>query len=471
MNTELLFLLPLIIIGIGALTLMLLSTSDLLHLDVAAYTTMGTCGLAFVTQLFVHTGGTIPFSSIFNEMLVVNEFTRATGLIILACGLFTAMSCHTYFRDNPVVSTEFYSLLLFAICGMLLLTMTQELITLFIGLETMSLAIYVLVGYDRRRLTAVEALLKYLLLGAFAGAFFVMGSALIYAGIGSTHFAAISVFVENQGITSSPALVCGSLFILFALLFKVAAFPFHAWVMGVYEGAVMPVTGFMATALKTATFALLANFLLINTSLQSSWVTVLFYVIVLTMFAGNFIAIGQDSLKRMLAASGIVHSGYLLIALVAVNPTGFTGAVIAYYLAAYSASTLGMFAALSFLSGEDERRVRFDDFKGLAKTHPWSAAAITVFLLSMAGIPPTAGFFGKLYIIISAINAGQVALAVLAIVSSILSMWYYLRLIVNMYFRETEEIFEKPASSTLAPASTFILAVVVFAIALLPVTI
>jgi NADH-quinone oxidoreductase subunit N len=199
-------------------------------------------------------------------------------------------------------------------------------------------------------------------------------------------------------------------------------------------------------------------------------VNYLFYIAILTMFGGNLIAIGQTTLKRMLAASGIVHTGYLLIALVAVSADHFTGSVILFYLAAYAVSTLGIFAALSYLTGNGEMRSQFEDFKGLAKKRPYSAAAITIFLLSMAGIPPTAGFMGKLYIITSAIQAGQVTLAVLGIVSSILSMWYYLRLIINMYFHEAQESFETECSA-FGPVCTMILAVAVFAISLYPITI
>jgi len=358
---------------------------------------------------------------------------------------------------------------MFGACGMVLLTLAQELITAFIALEIMSLSIYILVGYDRGNLTAAEAILKYLMLGAFAGAFFTMGTAFIYGGAGSTKFVEISNFLAANG-GNSPLLIGGAFFILVAFLFKVAAFPFHAWVIDVYDGASAPVTGFMATALKTAVFAVFANFLALNGELHSGWITFLFYVAVFTMFGGNLIAIGQNNLKRMLAASGIVHSGYLLIALVAISADQFTGSVIGYYLAAYAVGTLGIFAALSYLGGEGEKRATFDDFKGLAKARPFSAAAITVFLLSMAGIPPTAGFMGKFYIITSAIAADQMALAVLGVVSSILSMWYYLRLIIKMYFHDAEESFET-IGSPLATASTFALALCVFAIGLYPIII
>jgi NADH-quinone oxidoreductase subunit N len=390
------------------------------------------------------------------------------GLIILACGFFSALAAQTYFTQNKGFVLEFYCMLLFAAFGMLLLTMVAELITLFVALEIMSLAVYTLVGYDRHSVIRAEAVLKYLMLGAFAGAFYVMGAVLVYAGTGSTSFAAIGAVVAESGYLSNPALVGGSFLILFAFLFKAAAFPFHAWVIDVYDGAPLPVTAFMATAVKTSIFAVLANFLLINPEVHQGWVTFLFYLSILTMFAGNLIAIGQQNLKRMLAASGIVHTGYLLIALVALGSEQFSGGVILFYLAAYGVATLGLFVALSYLSGQDERRVSFDDFRGLAKVRPYSAACIAIFLLSMAGIPPTAGFMGKFYIIAGAFQAGHATLAVLGIISSILSLWYYLHLIIVMYFREPEQRFDV-AELTLAPLGTIVLAVCVFAISFYPV--
>ncbi len=467
---DFLSLLPLLIICSGAILLMLLSAFEKTRLETASFVSMGFFALAFFVQLFVGCGpATALFVGVFNGALVASSFTMAAGLVILACGFFTTMSTHTYFKVNPFSTLEFYAILMFGVCGMMLLTLSQELITAFIALEIMSLSIYILVGYDRANIKSTEAVLKYLMLGAFAGAFFTMGTAFIYGGVKSTKFIEIGAYCTTHSATS-PLLLGGVFFIFVALLFKAAAFPFHAWVVDVYDGASAPVTGFMATALKTAIFTVFANFLAQNSGLHSGWITFLFYVSVLTMFGGNLIAIGQSNLKRMLAASGIVHSGYLLIALVAISTDQFTGSIIAYYLAAYAAGTLGMFAALSYLGGEGEKRCSFDDFKGLAKVRPYSAAAITVFLLSMAGIPPTAGFMGKFYIITSAISAGQMLLAVLGIVSSILSMWYYLRLIINMYFHDAEENFETRGSA-FATACTFILVFCVFAIGIYPIVI
>ena len=467
---DFLSILPLLIILGGAILLMLLSAFEKIQVEIASFVSMGFFAAAFFAQLLVGCGPeTVLFPNLFNGMLVSSNFTMVGGLIILGCGFFTAMSAHTYFKVNLFCTLEFYCIMMFAACGMLLLTISQELISAFIALEIMSLAIYILVGYDRTSVTATEAILKYLMLGAFAGAFFTMGTALVYGGAGTTKFAAIATII-NASPEVNPLLIAGAFFIFVALLFKVAAFPFHAWVIDVYDGASAPVTGFMATALKTAVFVVFANFLALSAGMHSGWVTFLFYISVLTMFGGNLIAIGQSSLKRMLAASGIVHSGYLLIGLVAIRTDQFTGSVIGYYLAAYAVGTLGIFAALSYLGGAGEKRATFDDFKGLAKVRPYSAAAITVFLLSMAGIPPTAGFMGKFYIITSAISAGQNALAVLGIISSILSMWYYLRLVINMYFHEAEDSFEV-TGAPLASAGTFVLVVCVFAIGLYPIII
>jgi NADH-quinone oxidoreductase subunit N len=466
---DFLLLLPLLVVGLGAIVLMLLSAFDNVEKEIASYVGMSVFGLGFLAQLLsVPVADVEIFAGVFNSMLIGNSFTKVAGLIICGCGFFTCMSSNTYFRQNDFCKLEYYALTAFAACGMLLLTMAQELITAFIALEIMSLAIYVLVGMHRRNVKATEAVLKYLILGAFAGGFFAMGAAFLYGGAGSTKFAALAQSIGENGLVQQPLLVVGAFFIIAALLFKVAAFPFHAWVVDVYDGASLPVTGFMATALKTAVFALFANFLVLDSGLQSSWVELLFYIAIFTMFGGNLIAIGQNSLKRMLAASGIVHTGYLLIALVAFTSKEFTGNIILFYLAAYAVGTLGMFAALSYLSGADEKRQTFDDFKGLAKVRPYSAAAITIFLLSMAGIPPTVGFMGKLYIILNAFHGGEVTLAALAIVSSVISMWYYLRLIIIMYFQEASDDFAT-TSSPFAPLCTFILAVFVFAFSFLPV--
>ncbi len=465
---DLASLVPLLITGAGAILLMLYAICPQAGKEKASYISMAFFAAAFFSQMAISYGPAKEvFPGIFNGLIAVSGFTNAACLIIFGCGFFTSAASNSYFRENNFATVEFYSLILFSASGMVLLSMARELITAFIALEIMSLGIYVLVGFDRNSERATEAVFKYLMLGAFAGAFFCMGAAMIFGAAGSTRFVDIALYLKNNPATT-PLMLGGVFFLVITLFFKISAFPFHAWVLDVYDGAANPVTGFMATALKTSVFALFANFIALNGGLHESWLTTLFWIAVFTMFAGNLIAIGQDNIKRMIAASGIVHSGYLLIALAAINSEQFTGAVIAYYLIAYSVATLGMFAALSYLGGDGEKRIKFDDFKGLAKKRPCSAAMISIFLLSMAGIPPTAGFMGKFYIIISAIDAGLITLAVLGIVSSILSMWYYLRLIVNMYFHDAKEEFEIGGESSLAIYASGVLAFGVFAIGISP---
>ena len=466
---DFIVILPLLVVGAGAIMLMLLSTMEHLREGNSTLVCLAMFAIAFAVQMAVSVSGTMtPYGSVFNGMLVAGSFTKMAGLVILGCGFFTCMISQTYFTQNKFCTPEFYSLLMFAACGMLLMTMAAELITVFIALEIMSLAIYILVGYDRGSVKRSEAILKYLMLGAFAGAMFTMGAALIYGSVQSTRFEQIAAFLGTSSFSDNPSMVVGSFLVVVAFLFKAAAFPFHAWVVDVYDGAPLPVTGFMATAVKAAVFTVFANFLVLDPGMKEMWVGYLFWIAVLTMFAGNLIAIGQDNLKRMLAASGIVHSGYLIVALIAVGTKDFSGSVIAFYLAAYAVSTLGIFTALSYLGGAGEQRMSFDQFRGLAKVRPYSAGAITIFLLSMAGIPPTAGFLGKFYIITDAIRAGYMLLAVLAIVSSVLSMWYYLRLVILMYFSEPEETFEG-AGISLAPITTVALAVFVFVLGCFPV--
>ncbi len=466
---DIMAILPLAATGAGAILVMLVAAFESFKKEGISILGIGLFAFAFFVQLTVENGAPItPYGTVFNGMLVTSTFTKVAGLIILASGFFSALASQTYFTQNEGFVIEYYCMMLFACCGMLLMTMAAELITVFIALEITSLAIYTLIASDRRSVLRSEATLKYLMLGAFAGAFFVMGSVFVYAGAKSTKFVDIGRVIAETGFLNNPALVGGSLLILVAFLFKAAAFPFHAWVIDVYDGSPVPVTGFMATAVKTAVFAVFANFLVINTELKEGWVDYLFYISVLTMFVGNLIAIGQNNLKRMLAASGIVHTGYLIIALVAVNSEPFNGSIILFYLAAYAASTLGIFAAMSYLGGEGEQRHSFDHFNGLARVRPYSAACIAVFLLSMAGIPPTAGFMGKFYIIAGAFKGGYVTLGVLGIVSSVLSMWYYLRLIIAMYFKEPAEDFHV-AELTLAPLGTFVLALSVFAISFIPI--
>ena len=334
---DLVLLLPILVVGFGALLLMLLSTWEKVSCEIAAYLSMFVFGLAFIVQLIGWScEDAVVFAGPFSSMLKTGPFACGAGLIICGCGFFLSMSAHTYLKENVFGKVEFYALAALAASGMLLLTMAAELITAFIALEIMSLAIYVLVGFERRNVRATEAVLKYLMLGAFAGAFFVMGIALIYGGTQTTRFAAIAESAAQNGFLSNHLLVVGIFLVCVALLFKLAAFPFHAWVVDVYDGSSMPVTGFMATALKTAVLIFFVNLVSLSGLFQEGLQNVLYWIVILTLFGGNLVAIGQNTVKRMLAASGIVHTGYLLIMLVAFTSLQLNKTVILYYLLAYA---------------------------------------------------------------------------------------------------------------------------------------
>ena len=352
-------------------------------------------------------------------------------LVILASDSYLA-------REN-LEGAEFYALILFATTGMGVLASAQELLTAFIGLEMSSISSYVLAGYRRDSIKATEAALKYFLLGSFATAFFLYGIALIYGVTGSTNLIALA-----NADPSSPYMRIGLTLILVGLGFKVAAAPFQIWTPDVYEGAPTPVTALFSAGPKAATFALLLRIFATVNAATSYWFWAFWVLAALTMFAGNLGALVQDNVKRLLAYSSIAHAGYVLVALAAV--TGMksdpdTGAIPAYaavlfYLASYSFVSVGAFTVLSELGGRGERYLKAEDFAGLGTRQPFAAAMMALFLLSLLGLPITAGFFGKLYIFKAALKSNLLWLAILMAVNSVLGAYYYLKVIIVMYMRE-----------------------------------
>lgn len=354
-----------------------------------------------------------------------------TFLVILASDSYLA-------REN-LDGAEFYALILFATAGMGVLSSAQELLTAFIGLEMSSISSYVLAGYRRDSIKATEAALKYFLLGSFATAFFLYGIALVYGVTGSTNLAMLA-----NADPSSPYLRIGLTLILVGLGFKVAAAPFQVWTPDVYEGAPTPVTALFSAGPKAATFALLLRIFATVNAATSYWFWAFWILAVLTMFVGNLGALVQDNVKRLLAYSSIAHAGYVLVALAAVTGMKLdpdTGAVPAYaavlfYLASYAFVSVGSFTVVSELGGRGERYLTMEDFAGLGTRQPFAAAAMTLFLLSLLGLPITAGFFGKLYIFTAAVKSKLLWLAILMAVNSVIGAYYYLRVIVVMYMRE-----------------------------------
>lgn len=373
--------------------------------------------------------------SAFNESLVLDNFAIFFTLIFLLIAGLTILSSIQYVRQTGIHEGEFYALVLFATVGMILMAGANDLIVFFLGLETMSLAVYVLAGIWRADSRSSEAAMKYFIMGAFATGFLLYGIALIYGAAGSTNLNRIAAYLAEQPREWPLYLVGGGFLLLAGFAFKVGAVPFHFWVPDVYEGAPTPVTGFMSTAVKAAAFAAWGRILMHKLSpLDGDWVFPLWVIAIGTMTLGNLLAITQTSVKRMLAYSSIAHAGYLLIAVVVGEEWG--GLSLMYYILAYALMTVGAFAVLSFLAEGNNTRETYGDFAGLGFKRPFIALAMALFMLSLAGFPPLAGFVGKFYLFRAAVNAGHLALAIIGVLNSLLSVIYYLRVVVAMYMEE-----------------------------------
>jgi len=373
--------------------------------------------------------------SAFNESIVLDGFALFFTMIFLMAAALTILSSIHYVRLTRIHEGEFYALILFATVGMILMAAANDLMVFFLGLETMSIALYVLTGIWRSSARSSEASMKYFIMGAFATGFLLYGIALIYGATGSTNLNQISAFLLDQPSEWPVYLIGGGFLLLIGFAFKAGAVPFHFWVPDVYDGAPTPVTGFMSVAVKAAAFAAWGRIILYKLSpLDSDWVFPLWIVTIATMTLGNLLAITQTSVKRMLAYSSIAHAGYLLIPIVVGVEWG--GLPLLFYVLTYSFMALGAFAVLSSLSEGDEPRENYSDFAGLGFKRPFLALAMSLFMLSLAGFPPLAGFTGKFYVFRSAVLAGHLSLAIIGVLNSLLSVIYYLRVIVAMYMED-----------------------------------
>jgi len=373
--------------------------------------------------------------ALFGGMFVHDGFTLFFTLLFCAIALVSVLISWDYVKRLRLPAAEYYALLLSATLGMVVMAASNDLITVFLGLELMSLALYVMVGSRRSQLESNEAALKYFLLGAFASGFLLYGIALIYGATGSTNLRSIAQFLSDSPVAGSPLFVAGALLVLVGFGFKVAAVPFHMWTPDAYEGAPTSVTAFMSAGAKAAGFAALLR--LAGTALAVSaidWRPILSGVAILTMTVGNVTALLQTNVKRMLAYSSIAHAGYVLVALAAGGTQGTSAAL--FYLAAYSFMNLGAFGILALLGREQDERVLISDLAGLGFRHPLLGLAMTVFMISLGGIPPTAGFMGKVYVFGAALEAGLVPLVVIGVLNSVVSVFYYLRITVAMYMTD-----------------------------------
>jgi NADH-quinone oxidoreductase subunit N len=366
-------------------------------------------------------------------MIAVDDFRVVVDWLLLGATAVTVVLSFGYLEREGLLAPEYYVLLLFATLGMMLMAGGDDLMVIFLGLELMSVSVYVLAGINRRSPAAAEAALKYFLLGAFASGFLLYGIALVYGATAATNLTQIGTQVRTLGLANSPMLLIGLGLLLVGFGFKVAAVPFHMWAPDVYDGAPTPVTGYMATAVKAAAFAALYRVLTEAFGGVKEWHEIVSWLAVVTMVVGNVIALAQPMVKRMLAYSSIAHAGYLLVA-VAVGGDAGAGALL-LYLVVYALTTLAAFGLLAATGRDGERDVRIDDLAGLSQSRPWLAFALAVCMLSLLGFPGTAGFIGKWYILLAATDAGRLFLATVLVLTSVVSAGYYLPVIMAMYMK------------------------------------
>jgi len=404
----------------------------------------------------------------FAEALVLDGITRWVGLI----ALLSAAGALLLMYDNAATTGDQFSELMFlalsSTIGMLILVSAQDLLMIFIGLETMSLALYLMIAMSHEQKLSKEAAIKYFILGSFASAIFLYGIAFIFGSVGSTY---LPVVIEKtpELITSSQTFVFGMTMLVLGFCFKVSIVPFHAWTPDVYQGAPTPHTSYMATAVKAVSFAAFLRLIYTKSLVGSeNLLDILQWLAVITMIVGNVAAILQNNFKRMLAYSSISHSGYLMVGLITAgvsDDTSFGASGVIFYLAAYSLMTLGAFAIVTLMEKNENTIVQIDDLAGYARKRPGMALCLTIFLLSLAGIPPTVGFFGKFYVFTAAIGEGLIWLALWGVINSVISVYYYLRPIVVMYMKEGDAQ-EAPISMNATRAAIVISAILVVVLGL-----
>ena len=370
-------------------------------------------------------------------VVTADNFSLFVNLILVGVGILTVIfSSQTVDRDG-IPAGEYYAIMLFAMVGMMLMGQATDLLVIFLALETMSIAVYILTGIRRDQQQSTEAAFKYFLLGAFASAFFLYGIAFLYGVTGSTNLDRIGSVIAAQSMSGNPMILLGVGLLIVGFAFKVAAVPFHMWSPDVYEGAPAVVTGFMSTGVKAAAVAAFVRVFLSSLEpMITDWAPVLWVIAAATMILGTVVGVAQTSLKRMLAYSSVAHGGYLLAGLVAGNDVG--KAAILFYLAAYALTNLGAFGVIALLGTRERANDDLRDYAGLFKSHPALAVLMTFFLLSLGGFPPTAGFIAKWYVFSAAIGSGYYGLAIIGVLSSVVSVFFNLRIVVMMFMTDRD---------------------------------
>ncbi|NJK89282.1 MAG: NADH-quinone oxidoreductase subunit N, partial [Myxococcales bacterium] len=414
---------------------------------------LGIAGALLLTQL-----GDAPVAVFASEGLTpirVDTFSVVASLIVVTAGLLACLLSPSYAANAGHDHGEYYALLLFSVVGMMVMVMACDLITFFVGLETMSVAVYCLCALRTNDRRAAEASLKYFLMGAFSTGFLLFGIAFVYGATGSVSYPAIALaLAAGDADATRSLLTIGIVLVLIGFGFKVSAVPFHMWAPDVYEGAPTPVTGFMAVGVKAAAFVALLRVVVSAISgfegAPGPWLPLLSWMAILTIVVGNAVALVQDNVKRMLAYSSVSHAGYALIGVVAAakgEPSA--GSAVLFYLTGYTFMTLGAFGVLTFLERKDggPESERYGAYAGVGYRHPALALSMVLFMIALGGLPPTAGFFGKLTLFTAAIRADELGLALVGIFGSIVSIAYYLRVLVAFYMREVPDPGPTPTAT------------------------
>ena len=372
---------------------------------------------------------------VFAGFVAVDAFSWFLNIVVLIAAALTVLISVRYFDEEGLSLYEYFVLLLFSTAGMMFMISGNHILVIFIGLETFSIAIYVLAGALPVSVKSKEAALKYVVLGAFSSGIFLYGAALLYGSAGSLSLPALAKYFQAGQISLMAKVGMGLLLVGFT--FKVAAVPFHMWTPDVYDGAPTPLTAFMSVGVKAAAFAaFLRVFFESLVTLQVNWTEILWVLALLTMIGGNLAALVQENIKRMLAYSSIAHAGYILIGMVAGGEGGTSGML--YYLLAYAFTSMGAFGVVALVGRKGEANIMIDDYRGLSKSNPLLAATMAIFMFSLAGIPPTAGFIGKLAIFTAAIVQGYIWLIIVAVLTSAISVYYYFRVVMKMYMEAPE---------------------------------
>ncbi|RNC68110.1 MAG: NADH-quinone oxidoreductase subunit N [Desulfuromonadales bacterium] len=430
---------PEVILSIFGMALLLLNV--FVPSEQKSYLGYLSIGGILIAGIWVLNGWNAPQAGFSGSVLQDNFAIFFKGIFLLSAGLTILISDH-YFKREDCNLGELYPLLLFATVGMMFMATGTDLMTIFLGLEVLSVSLYVLAGFNRANLKSNEAGLKYFLLGAFSTGFLLYGMALTYGATGTTQVAKIGEFISQNGaVAQNPMFLIGMLLMAVGFSFKIAAAPFHMWTPDVYEGAPTPMTAFMSAGPKAAGFAAFMRVIIIAfPALKSDWSSLLWVLAVLTMTIGNLIALNQDNIKRMLAYSSIAHAGYALVGFTAGNAEGTAG--ILFYMLSYAFMNIGAFAIIILVGKKGEENNNVSDYAGFGFKHPVLALAMTIFLFSLAGMPPTAGFIGKFYLFSGAIKAGYIWLAIIGVLNSAASVYYYLRVMVYMYMKDPVEEFD-----------------------------